>query len=403
MNSIVTNRSRTLLAAVLIAAVSWSASAEENRVRIKAQHIYTVDGDVISPGEVLVTNGRIAFVGTSIELELPATELEVHTLIPGLVNASSNAGIAGGQAEVSREVTPDFDTLSAIDWRSRDFAEALDQGVTTVQVLPSTESVFCGFACVVKTAGTPDERIVAPDRAVVLAICSDPTSRNRSRSRPDSIYVRQPTNRMGVVWIARSNLHQARLGTAAVGLDAESREILGSVLDGRKEVISVSRADFDIRSALDLGIEFGFQPVIYGGDEIYRIMDEFAETGAKLVYTALTTNASARALRGEEGTELRWNVPGKLESVGVAFCLAGENLLDQARFAVRFGLDPQVALESITLRPAQMLDVQAQVGSIKVGKQADLVALSGDPMQTTSAVTWTMVDGKLHGNVEIKE
>jgi imidazolonepropionase-like amidohydrolase len=267
--------------------------------------------------------------------------------------------------------------------------------------LPSTENVFCGHACVVKTAGSPEKRAIAPERAVVMAVCSDPTSRNRSRTRPDSIYVRQPTNRMGVMWIARNSLHQAankgaEIGkTADGGLDAATLTILAGIVTGQTEVISVSRTDYDIRSALELGDEFGFQPVIYGGDEVYRIVDEFASSGARLAYTALTTNANPRSLRGDESTELRWNVPGVLQRAGIEFCLAGDSLLEKARFAVRFGLSPEVALEAITLRPARMLGLQESIGSIKVGKEADLVALSGDPLQPTSAVTWTMVHGKL--------
>jgi imidazolonepropionase-like amidohydrolase len=80
------------------------------------------------------------------------------------------------------------------------------------------------------------------------------------------------------------------------------------------------------------------------------------------------------------------------------FCLAGDALLDQARFAVRFGLEPQRALEAITIGPAKMLGQAEHIGSLTEGKHADLVALSGDPLKPTSAVSWTMVNGKIYGN-----
>lgn len=392
--------------APIFAALTWlviapavSQAEDESRTRIKAKHVHTVDGQVFSPGEVLVVDGKIAFVGNSIELSLPAEEVEVDTLIPGLVNASTNYGLSGGEAEVSREVTPDFNTLSAVDWRSREFQEALDQGVTTAQVLPATQSVFAGFACVVKTAGPEASRVLNARQGVVLAMSSDPTSGNRSRSRPDSIYVRQPTNRMGVVWIIRNALHQSGQ-TTPVGLDPDTQVVLQGITSGQYPVLNVSRADFDIRSGLDLGTDFGYLPVVYGGDEVYRMLEEFKQSGASLVYTAMTAGSTNRALRGDEGTELRWNVPGKLQEAEIPFCLAGDQLLDQAQFAVRFGLTPQQALQAVTLSAAKILNLDDEIGSITVGKEADLVALNGNPLHPTSAVTWTMVGGKIFGNDE---
>lgn len=376
---------------------------DDGATLIRAKHVYTVDGEVLSPGQVLVRGGKLIAVGQEIEFDGSVRELEVDSLMPGIVNASSQAGLRGGGAEVSREVTPEFDTSSTIDWLARDFAEAIDQGVTTVQVLPETQSVFSGFACVVKTSGQAAQRLLSAEQGVVLAVSSDPTSRNRSRSRPDSIYVRQPTNRMGVVWIIRSTLHRTQLGQTSDALAPETTSILQGILDGSRSVLSVSRMDYDIRSALELGETYGFLPTIYGGDEVYKMVDEFKASKAKLVYTALTTNSSDRSLRGSEGTQLRWNVAGKLHSEGIPFCLAGNNLLDQARFAVRFGLPKSEALAAITLKPAEILNMDQRFGSITEGKDADLVALSGDPLQPTSSVVWTMVGGKIHGNLESKK
>ncbi len=369
---------------------------EPQTVLIRAQHLYGGPGEWGQPGMVLVEQGKISAVGAEIEQPTGAALVEVESLMPGIVNAYSSAGLVGGEAEVSREITPEFETFSAIDFRSRQFAEELDAGVTTLQILPGTESVFSGLACIVKTAGDAQDRQLNPASGLVLAISSDPTSGNRSRSRPDSIYVRQPTNRMGVVWIIRNTLHQVSNGKSLSSLDPNTNRVLGELLSGKQSAISVSRTDFDIRSALDLGDEFGFKPVIYGGDEVYRILDEFQERKGKLVFTALT--ASTGALFGSEGTELRWNVPGKLDEADIEFCLAGRNLLEQARFAVRFGLDRKLALQAITALPAEFIGQAERVGTISVGKDADLVGLSGDPLETTSGIQWTMVRGKIYND-----
>ncbi|MFN3191214.1 MAG: amidohydrolase family protein [Aureliella sp.] len=375
------------------------ASAEE-RTLIRAKQIFTADGDVIAPGEVLISDGVITYVGPGIELGLPAEEIEVHTLAPGFIDAASSAGLANSGAEVSREITPNFETHKAIDPSAREFKELLDSGVTTAHVLPSTESVFCGHSCIVKTAGA--DRFASESQSMVIAICSDPTSRNRSRSRPDSIYVRQPTNRMGVVWITRNTLHAVANGKELQSVDQDAAKVIGQALDGTLPVYSVSRTDFDIRSAMELGETYGFKPVIFGGDEIYRMTEEFKAYDSPLVFTGMTFGASLSALRGREGTDLRWNVPGQLADQEIDFCIAGDELLEKARFSIRFGLEKEKALKAITIWPAEILGISKDVGSIAVGKQADLVALTDDPMKPTSRVQWTMIAGKTFGATESK-
>ena len=224
-----------------------------DRFLIRAKHIYSANGIWGNKGEVLIYDGKIKFVGDTIDVSSPVTIMEVDSLMPGIVDAYSSVGLSGGTSEVSREIAPEFNTYSAIDWGSRDFLEAVEEGVTTAQVIPATESVFSGLACIVKTAGEPSQRTIASSGSAVIAVSSDPTSRNRARSRPDGIYMRQPTNRMGVVWIVRSSLTRIRSGGNIDGADPTSTALLKEVLNGKRKTLAVSRTDFDIRSALDLG------------------------------------------------------------------------------------------------------------------------------------------------------
>ncbi len=200
---------------------------------------------------------------------------------------------------------------------------------------------------------------------------------------------------MGVVWILRSSFHKTTQNLRASGFDENSQKILQDVLAGKLPVFTVSRKDVDIQSGFQLQDEFGFKPIIVGGDEVYKIMDVIQERKPTIIYTAMINAANSRELRGTEGTERRFNVVGQLAAAEVPFCLAGEKLLDQARFATRFGLDRSVALESITSKSAKALQQDKSVGSIAVGKDADLLAFNGDPLEFTSSIQWTMVDGKI--------
>ncbi len=379
---------------VLVARSDYARATDT--VLIRAKHVITLEGKTLEPGAILIEAGKITAVAESIDAA-GARVVEADWVMPGLVNAATSLGISGGSSEISSEVTPDFDTASAIDIHSRDFLEALDDGITTAHVLPGTQSVFSGYTCIVKTSGqgsnASEPFVLVPEHGLAIALCSDPTSRNQARNRPESIFMRQPTNRMGVMWILRSSFQKAQDNRLTPDLTAKTSPILQRALRGELPLFTVSRSQVDIESCFKLQDEFGLKSTIVGGDEAYRILDTLSKRKPTLIFTGLATGSSLRALRGPEGTERRWNVAGPLQTADIPFCLAGENLLDQMRFAVRFGLERQSALESVTIEPAKILKLDPQIGSIAVGKDADLIAFQGDPLEFTSPIVWTMVQG----------
>lgn len=375
------------------------AADSRNVILVKAKNVVLGTGETISPGAILIESGKIKLIAGEIEAKDVET-VEADWVMPGLVNAAASYGIAGGTSEISTEVAPDFYTSFSLNPNSRDFREAIDEGITTAHLLPGTQSVIAGCSSIVKVSGGGENgdkpAVLAEKHGLTIALSSDPTSRNQARGRPDSIFMRQPTNRMGVVWILRSALHKTQNDQTASFLTPESRAIIASAMKGELPIYSVSRKDVDIRSTFTLQDEFGVRPIIVGGDETYRILDDVTERKPSIIYTDLTSRSSTSGLRGPEGTERRWNVASQFATAGIDFCLAGSDLIDQARFATRFGLDRNQALKSITLSPAKILKVDQQVGSIENNKDADLVAFNGDPLEFTSAINWVMVNGKIH-------
>jgi len=409
------------LAAVMAAAVmvaAWHGSAgsvwaeqpqgvsEPSSLLIKANTIHVGNGQVLQPGMVWVEAGKIKAIGQSLEVPAEVAVRQVDVLIPGLVDAAAGVGVAGGAAEVTDEVTPEFEVGQAIDLLDRGFRQQMDAGVTTVHVVPDTQSVVAGFTCVVKTAGESEQRWIARQGGLMLAMCNDPTSGNSSRSRPDSLYVRQPTNRMGVVWILRSRFHAAlRSQSAEAFEDSEAGNggtarsaadvSLADLVSGKFPAYTVSRTGHDIETLLRISDEFSFQPILVGGDEAYKVLDVLAQREVDVIFTALSTG-----MTGTERTELNWNTPARMAESGIGFALAGDRLLEQASFAVRFGVDPQQALAAITSQPARILGLQDRIGSLEVGRDADMVALRGEPWQVTSAIQWVMIDGQIHSTDE---
>lgn len=385
---------------------SATVSEGGNPVLVKAKHLVLGTGETISPGAVLIENGKFKLIAGEIEAKDIKT-VEADWVMPGLVNAAASYGISGGTSEISTEVAPDFYTSFSLNPNSRDFREAIDEGITTAHLLPGTQSVIAGCSSIVKVSGGGSDAnkpsLVMEKHGLTIALSSDPTSRNQARGRPDSIFMRQPTNRMGVVWILRSALHKTQNEQPASFLTPENRAIIASAMKGDLPIYSVSRKDVDIRSTFTLQDEFGVRPIIVGGDEAYRIIAEVVDRKPTIIYTDLTSRSSSSGLRGPEGTERRWNVASQFAKEGIEFCLAGSDLLDQARFATRFGLDRNQALKSITLSPAKILKVDQQVGSIENNKDADLIAFNGDPLEFTSAMQWVMVNGKIHSTESEKK
>ena len=302
--------------------------------------------------------------------------------MPGLVDAYSQAGLEQS-AERTREVTPDLTTAGKINYRDRDFVEAISSGTTTLHIVPGTDNVFAGIGSGVKTAG--DNRVFEAATGLMMTSCADPARFNRARARPESIYVRQPTTRMGVVWMLRSTFD-----AAAKGADGKGMDILRGAMKGDRPAFAVSRTHYDSLSLMEICREFKMDvPVIFGGQEAWRIIDDLKEAETSVVLGRLRPDATI----GSERTRLCANNAGRLHEAGIPFCLSQGDLLEQARFAVRNGLDADEAVKAITLTPAKILGLEKRVGAIAEGLDADLVALSGDPLEFTTAVQWVMVDG----------
>src|SRR5262249_18824679 len=151
---------------------------------------------------------------------------------------------------------------------SRTFREALAEGTTCLGLAPGTDNVIAGLACAAKTAGT--QRVVQAETGLFLTMASDPANGNSARSKPDSIYVRQPTNRMGVVWMLRSTFDRVQ------HRDTPELAVVREALAGKRRTFAVSRADNDLLSLLRIAREFHFTPTVVGGQEAYKVREELA-------------------------------------------------------------------------------------------------------------------------------
>ena len=192
---------------------------------------------------------------------------------------------------------------------------------------------------------------------------------------------------MGVVWILRSTFDKSQREDQASN---KKLEPVRQVLKGERPVMMVCRLSYDMTSVATLADEFGFSPILVGGQETYKVR----ETIAELNYPVILQRTSVDQVIGAEGSELVWNQPGVLADAGITFALSGNDLLEQARFAHRHGLDAEQALAAVTSTPAALLGLEKRVGSIQVGADADLIVLNGEPLEMTTSIRQVIVDGE---------
>ncbi|MDG1875723.1 MAG: amidohydrolase family protein [Mariniblastus sp.] len=363
----------------------------EDSILISADTVYTMNGKTLSPGQVLVVDGKIKAVGKTVSAADSSTqEIKLgpgSVLMPGLVDPYSQTGLGDdGTDERTEEITPNFKAIHSVDWEKSALRRQRENGTTTMCVSPGRQNVFGGITAIIKTydAGNP---ILNEDGALIASMCSDPTASNRSRSRPDTIFVRQPTNRMGVVWMLRSTFDKVNRASAG---ESEFPEIK-QVLTGKRPLMIYARMSHDITTVETLANTFKLSPIIVGGHEAYKVKEMLAERK----YPVILDRIDTRATTGAEQSKLCWNQAAVLDQAGVTFALCGNDLLDQARFVHRHGLSREKTLAAITATPAKLLGVQDKVGMIKPKLDADLIAFSGDPLDLTSRIQWVMVNGQV--------
>ena len=390
---------RTLLPALALAVGALSVSSQESWL-IRADAVYTASGDAIEGGAVLTDGARIAAVGPGVGGG--DEEFACAAVTPGLVDLSPRVHTNHLSVEQSTETPFALDTLEGMDLWSYRFQREAKSGVTSVLLTPADYAVIGGLCGVVKTAGdTLEERLVK--RAAVLrgSLGSQPSAGNvpPRGGPPRNFYARRPTTRMGVEWTWRKAYYDAKTDAGAQDADqAQRNEILRSTLNGNLPVSVQAWTTQDVRTAVYLKEEFGVQRMfVDAAAEAWREPELLARSGMAVALPPWNGNG-----RTGENAFLKLGSAADLHALGIPVALTGHGEADpayrlarQPGYAMRGGLPFDAALAAVTIVPARLAGVDDRVGSIAVGKDADLVLWSGTPFEPTSQILAVFVSGKL--------
>ncbi len=364
--------------------------------------LYPIAGPPIPDGVLVVEDGKIAAVGARSAVRVPsgATQVDVSgkILMPGLVDTHSHVGEGDG-GDRSAALHPDVRILDAIDPMSDTFKKARAGGITTVNVMPGSGHLMSGQTAYLKTrpAVTIDEMLYCDDP--LRDICGGmkmANGTNSLREKPGPF----PGTRAKSAALVRSlflkaqQYREKKAGDEPPDRDLQMEGLL-EVMDGRRIVHFHTHRQHDILTALRLGQEFGFTPVLHHVSEGWKVADEIAAAGAPASIIVLDSPGGKI-----EADELYITTGAVLEKAGVDVAYHTDDgitdsrlFLRSAALGVRGGMSRPKALESLTLAGARMLGLQDRVGSLEAGKDADFVVLSGDPLSTYTHVEQTYIDG----------
>ncbi len=372
--------------------------------------VYTMTGETLEDATVVVADGKISALGHDLELpgETEVIDAGGLSLIPGIIDAHSHIAGEGGLNEGTGAVSAMVSIQGVVGPRDIAVGRALAGGVTTVNVLHGSSNPIGGGNAVVKLRwGSDADDMLLEGAAPGIKFALGENPKRSRRNPPPGVERRYPATRMGVMDVIRrafveAREYQQRFKKAGADAMPPRRDLklerLVEVLEGKRLVHAhCYRAD-EILQLMRLAEELGFriatlQHVLEG----YKIADEIAAHGAGAstfsdwwgykveAYDAIPHNA---ALMSERGVLVSINSDSGEEM---------RHLNQEAAKAIKWGgVDRDQALKLVTLNPAKQLGIADRVGSIEVGKDADLVLYDGDPLSMSAVVVKTFVDGDLY-------
>ncbi len=389
----------TATVAVLLAgAVLAQDGPVRKKIAIKAGTVITISGDDISGGVVLIEDGRIADVGKDLEIPWDADVIDVPegVVMPGYVEAHTYQGIRTANEKVLE--VPFISTIDGIDPISWFIDDSRRDGVTTILVLPGNDTVVGGTGVAVKPTGrTVDDMIVRDFTGMKLSLQARADS---SRMAHIARMRRYFTDL--VEYVDQYNQRKADAEEAKKDFDEEidpKKQAAIDLLDGKLTAFVYCPRASDVAKAIEITEEFGINMIPVLGADCYKAAALLAE---KELPAILDSRLIVWETDEDTETEEMKIIPKIMADAGMKFALQRDgNAIDrryfwlQAARCVANGVSRQEALKSITLYPAEMIGVAERVGTIEKGKDANLLVLTGDPLDSQSWVDQVLIEGEV--------
>ncbi len=403
---------RAWLPLSLVLIVAHLTTAVSAQVAIEGELIYTMAGQPITNGVVVIEQGKITAIGAADETPIPAgaKRLQAKIVTPGLIDAHSTVGLSGllnqpqdqEQLEHSAALQPELRALDAYNAHDRLIRWIRSFGVTTIHTGHAPGELISGQTMIVKTVGnTVDQAMIVPARAVACSLVS------AARKSGD----KSPGTRGKMMSMLRAELIKAQeyaARCAAAAADGEPKadppprdlhlEALVRVLQGELALMVTADRAQDIANALRLAREFEIPVWLDSAAESYLLIDEIkAAKVPVLIHPTMARAAGEREnLSLETAAKLvAAGIPVAMQSGYEAYVPKTRVVLFEAGRAAANGLAFEQALGTITINAARILGIENRVGSLEIGKDGDVALYDGDPFEYTTHCIGVVINGRV--------
>jgi imidazolonepropionase-like amidohydrolase len=393
----------------LVFIVALPATWAQETVAIRGGKLLTVTHGVIENGTVLVEDGKIKAVGTDVSIPTGARVIDAagKVVMPGMMDAGDLLGlveipgepVTNDSTEYNNPVHPELRVLDALNPGSELFRVTRAQGITSAVSTPAGGNLIAGQSAVINLDGGTVQRIVVRSpAALVINLGESSKTTYGSKGKP-------PQTRMGQMAMLRQEFlgaqhYQEELKAYADKLVPPAKnlkmEALVAALDGKLPVVIRANRVSDIEMALRLADEFHFRLILANAASAWRLADQLAKRKVPVIVGPVLQEPTSM-----ETLDVRLENAAILHKAGVPIAIQTDTSDDvrelpfDVEYAIAYGLPRDVALAAVTLNPARFFGLEDRLGSLDVGKQADLVVLDGMPFHVKTHVVTELINGKV--------
>lgn len=379
-----------------------TASAQ---IAIQGETVWTMSGEPITNGIVLVNNGKIEAVGTAAAVKIPAGYqiISAKVVTPGLIDAHTVIGLNGAANQPhdqmaldgSGPVQPELRATDAYNTDERLIQWVREFGVTTIHTGHQPSALISGQTMVAKTWGkTVEDATIVPTAMIMVTIG---TNANAGAGR-------SPGNRSKQVAMLRAELIKAQENSKKADSPKDLKSVAMAAVIKRETplLINANKAQ-DIVTALRIAKEFNIRIVLDGAADAPLVMNDIKAAGVAVIIHPTMARA------GGDMENLSFETAGKLKAAGIPVALQSgyegyvpktRVVLFEAGMAAQNGLSRADALALITIDAAKILGLDSRIGSLAIGKDADIALYDGDPLEWTTHCVGTIINGVLVNKVK---
>ncbi len=393
---------------------------------IVGARIVPVSGPTIENGTVVIQNGKIAAVGTGVAVPSGAERIDGKglTVFPGMIDAATNMGLVeipqGLNASVDTSevgtINSNAKSIRGLHPHSAHINVTRVNGITSVMSYP-TGGLISGQAAVINLNGsTQDEMAVIGEFGLVINFPriaggggfggggfggfggGQQADFNELVRRRDTA-----VEELKKIFKSAENYLKAKEAYARdktlpfVEMDLK-HEAMAPYIRGQKRIIFTAERERDIRGVAKFVADMKVKGIIIGGQEAWKAADVLKQNNIGVVYT----NIYGLPVRDDDPYDYLFEAPAKMQAAGIKYCIStgdpgpeSRDLPYHAGLAASFGLSKEDALKSVTLYAAEVLGVADKMGSLEVGKMANVVVADGDILDARTNIKYMFIGGRM--------